>query len=179
MSWINNPRIDTLMKKATDVLLKGVLQKVHNENNRNDCAETLDECLDEFCKKGPNPSVEHTSTSVLSLAKLFYHLGDNRVSCELIWCVVSLAISEFIQERELNVKLVSHQGKRRFLRKLSDHIVAEFPIFEICHNSFYTNDLERADVAEALKLAPSFIELLRSFELTDTKKAELERNPDY
>ncbi|KAI6178238.1 hypothetical protein M3Y98_00479100 [Aphelenchoides besseyi] len=145
------------------------------ENNKNDTEPLMNECLDTLCAETLNRGKNHTSVTLLTLAKLFMKIGDFRLACEVIWCSVSLAIQEFIALHGLNVRLHSHTGKANFMQALSRELARQFSVFEVCHSSFYTNKHNSQRVNFAFEEANDFIRNLQTFVLTDEKKKELEK----
>ncbi|CAJ0566352.1 unnamed protein product, partial [Mesorhabditis spiculigera] len=182
MSWRDDPRIKKLLEKATlENLLKPCFERVHEkdeiqkmestlkyaldkyeENEESETEPLTDECLDALCEITMNHGKNHTPESLLTLSKLFIKVEDWRLACEVIWCSASLAIQEFITDRQLNVKLDTQGQKRAFTRALSHALGNQFSVFEMCHLSFYTNRYGGHDANAALVEAKDFIQKLRA-----------------
>ncbi|CAI2347334.1 unnamed protein product [Caenorhabditis sp. 36 PRJEB53466] len=205
MNSRQDPRIQRLLEKATlESLFKCYFQRVYGTeeitevenglrnalvnydkkdllyenllvNDENAAELFVNECLDKICDKMYRCGQNHSPDTLLILAKLFIKIHDHRLACELIWCSASLALQEFISDRQLKVSLYSHNGKRRFASALSRDIGRRFSVFEVCHSSFYTNNHGALDVKDAFEDAKEFIKKLRELKISDELKKELEK----
>ncbi|CAJ0928993.1 unnamed protein product, partial [Mesorhabditis belari] len=96
---------------------------------------------------------DHKPQTLLTLAELLARIRDYRLASEVICCSASFSIQEFISDRRLNVRLHTD---------------------DVITSGFFTNDVDREDVNDGLKIANELIQQLQILELTDAKKKELE-----
>ncbi|CAI4226840.1 unnamed protein product [Auanema sp. JU1783] len=144
--------------------------------NENVAEPYLKDCLDTLCEESYNAGRNHSPESLMMLSKFFIKVRDWRLAGEILWGATSLAIQNFITERNLNVRLYSHNGKVDFARALSDDIGRRFAVFVSCHSGFYSNNRTARQIISAYEDANEFILLLKEFNLTDEKKLLLEKD---
>uniref|UniRef100_A0A1I7UG39 SEC7 domain-containing protein n=1 Tax=Caenorhabditis tropicalis TaxID=1561998 RepID=A0A1I7UG39_9PELO len=159
--------------------LKKVLRSFKNKkalfdkifmNDEEEAGKLIDQCLRDFCDKSIRQVNQHSARSLLELAHTFLKIGDIRVTAELIWGSVSMAIKEFIEDTKIEVNDSSHNSKRVFVKSLSRDLANQFGIFERCHSAFYINNISPIYAARALNEANNFIESLKNFELSMEKQ---------